>query len=344
MNPNIGIDLGSRNARMAVKGRALVLDQSSALALRAGKVLSQGDEALDLWGRAACGIDVVFPLCGGMIAREDALASWLKFLIKQATGSGMVRAPRLLLARAPGMAPGQARRFVATAMDAGAGGCAMMRADLLAALGAGQSICAPRARLVADVGAGQMSATLIAQNQVLACETLPFGMQCADDAIGRMLRCQYDLVVGPRTAENVKVSLATAAQSALPITEVAMGLDAKSGFPHSAQVKTCDVADCIRPLLSQLSQLIRAVLDQAQVDLLTDLMEDGLTLTGGGAQIFGLDALISEATGLTCHVADAPALCVARGLDAVLNDPDAYEGLMEAQQTLLEKRLPGLGR
>lgn len=342
VNVNIGVDIGGRNARMCIKGRGLVMDQPSAWALRrSGEAL--GDEAFALLGREPRGLQVVFPLAGGVIAYEAALAGWLRHLIQRAASVGLAHRPRLLIARPPSMAPTQMKQLVAMALDAGALTCALVRSDMCAALGAGLGIAAPRGNMVIDVGASSVTAALIVLNTVVASDSLPLGMAGVDEAIVRMLSSRYALHVGLRTAEAVKVSLASAARGAELVEQVA-GLDGESGFPRTVQVAIADVVQVVEPLLEPIAQMAERMMRLAGHEMMIDLMDGGIALTGGGAQIYGLDRLIAERTGVSCRVADAPALATARGLSIILDNPDEYDRLGEAYQTILEKRLPGARR
>ena len=332
MNWNIGIDLGAHGARMAMKGRALVLRQASACALRGGKVLALGDEARRMEGRAPQAVEIVYPMKNGAIASESALRAWLGYVMERC---GLpARGVRLLIARPPEMALSQMRALSALALEMGAAACALVRSDLAAALGAGIGLADKKARLIVQLGGGSISATLEAGLRVAACETLPYGIDRADEAVRRMLRARHGLAVGPVTAECVKSSLAGAA-----LTEQVVGLDLESGFPRQAQVDVAAVAECVAPLVAQVPELARRVLDAATPEMIEDLIDEGIVLTGGGAQVYGLDKQIAEATGLDCRIAEDPSACVARGLEVLLDAPDDYQYLLEGHQTLLEKRL-----
>lgn len=338
MNWNIGIDLGAHGARMAMKGRALVLRQSSACALRGGKVLAMGDEAHRMEGRAPRTVEILYPMKNGAIGSERALRAWLEYVVDHC---GLpARGVRLLIARPPEMAPSQMRRLSALALELGVAACALLRSDLAAVLGAGAGLEDKKGHLVVQLGGGSISATLEAGLRVAACETLPYGIDRADEAVRRMLRARHGLVVGPVTAECVKSSLAGAMAGA-SLTEPVVGLDLESGFPRQVQVDVAAVAECVAPLTAQVPELAQRVLDAATPELMEDLIEEGIVLTGGGAQIYGLDKQVTEATGLSCRVAEDPAACVARGLEVLLDAPDDCQFLLDSHQTLLEKRLAG---
>ena len=335
MNWTVGIDLGAWGARMSAKGRALVLRQSSACALAGERALALGDEARRMEGRAPKFVEVLYPMENGAIGSERALRAWLGYMVQHSSA----RSVRMLIARPPRMALSQMRRLSALALEAGASACGLVRSDLAAALGAGLTLEDKKGALVVQVGAGSVSATLMASMRTAALHTLPYGADQADQAIQRLLR-DKGLAVGRVTAEGVKVSLASVMAGA-SLEETATGLDVETGFPGQRTVAAAEVAQCLAPIVSPIPQLVCRVLDQATPELLEDLMDRGILLTGGGSQIYGLDRQIAEATGLPCHVAEDPAGCVARGLEKLLDASDDFLFLVEAHQTLLEKRLAG---
>lgn len=337
MTFNIGIDVGTRSVRMVVKGRGAVLRESSAVATREGAMIAQGDEALSMLGRCPQNVSVDFPMEGASVGNETALAAWLAFLLKQAVASGLVHRPRLLIARAPDMTPGMMRRFTTMAMEAGAFACAMMRADALAAVGAGIDIEKPRCALVAQAGAGAMSASLICRGRVTACATLPYGFSRADEEIQRALLREHGFCVGLRAAEAAKIALGGA-------PETLAGFNRAKGFPGTLEVPPETLIPFVTPCADALVNLCLWALDQAEPAALADIAEDGIVLTGGGARVFGLDKRVEASAGIPCRVADDPAGCVARGLETVVNAPDSYENLLEAHQSILEKRLSVGGR
>ncbi len=343
VNVNIAFDLGSWNTRMCVKERGLVMNQSSAWAARAGQMTALGDEAFEFYGRAPEGLDVAFAVKGGAIAREDALTSYLSYLFEKAIASGFVHRPRVLIARAPSLPMGQMKRLVALALDSGANACTLVRLDLAAALGAGIDIALPKGQMVIDVGAHSVNGALIVMNTVAFSDYLPFGMAMIDDQIVRMMATRYGCHIGPRTAEGLKISLATAIAGA-DLKETVTGLDGASGFPRAIEVEVARIVESIEPLIEQVALMADRMLRAAGHELTSDLMDCGIVLTGGGAQVYGLSQKITEYTGIPCRVAELPQLAVARGLSVMLEKSDEFDRLGEAHQTILEKRLPGVRR
>lgn len=343
MNFGIGVDIGGSFVRACVKDRGVVMNESSAWAVRGEEMVACGDEAYALIGRAPRPLEVLFPVKGGAIADERAMAGWLKYLIDETHQTrGMGRA-RLVIARSPAMGKAQMKQLVAMALDAGAAACALVRSDVLSALGAGRRVDAARGSFVVDVGAHSVDAALIVMNRVVASESLPYGVASIDQAVQRMLISKYRLSVGPRTAEAVKRSLAATAKNA-DVREQVAGLDLVSGFPRTVDVASGDINEAMEPLLAQIAMLCERVMLSLDHEYAEELLSDGIVLTGGGASAHGIAQMVSEATGVPCLVADDPALAVARGLMKIIENPDPYERLCEAHQSILERRLPVVRR
>ena len=342
MNANMALDMGSANVRISVTGRGMMLEQSTAFATRGSTVL-RGDDAYALIGRTTNGMEITFPLRADAITDEAAFADWIRYLIETAQSSGVVNKPRLLIARPAGMQRSQIRRMAALTMEAGANACALIRSDICAALGASIPIDKPNAQLVVDVGAGMISSSVICRSHVIREDSIPFGMDRIDAAIVRMLLAKYYLRVGETTAESVKKSLATAASGA-DLTEQIVGIDGESGFPKTIMVDLSDIEACIAPLLSQVAEMAESLTRGLNPEMVVDLMGSGIVLTGGGAQIYGLDKIITQLTELPCRVADQPHLCVLNGLEKVMDNMGDYQTLIEEHQTILEKRLSVMRR
>lgn len=343
MNFHIGIDVGGFGVRVYARDRGVVMDESSAWAVRGGRRVALGDKAYELLGRTPHNTQVVYPIKGGAIAREDALHDWLTHVIGGSAEAGRTLRPRVIIARAPAMEQTQMKRLTDMALDAGASTCMLMRSDVCAALGAGLDVSKPRAHMMIDVGAGSVDAMMIAMNTVVRSESLPYGVSGVDEEIARMIAARHGLHIGPRTAEAVKVSLAQAVDHA-GLSEQVTGLDGASGFPRTIEVEAGHIGEAIRPLLTQIAQLAERMILSAEHDVFEELLDDGIVLTGGGAQVYGLDKLIAERTQVKCRVVDNPGLAVARGLGVMMESAEVYERLTEEKHTIFERRLPGVRR
>lgn len=328
MQWNLALDIGGSGVRMAARGRGVIFRQSAACCVRkkGGELVCLGDEALSFLGRVGSHLEVGFPMRSGVVAREDLLRIWLKHLLSQALGGGLAHRARVLVAVAGDLPPAQERRLNALLMEAGAAACACVRADLAAALGAGLKADEPPASLVLDVGATQMYASLLSLGRVVRRESLPYGLDRADEAIARALRAQEALAVGPRTAQELKHTLATALGAA-HISQDARGLDLATGFAGARQVPAELVAQAVKPIAQAAVELAQRVVESAPVELAADLNDSGICLTGGGARLFGLDKQVAEATGLTCILPEDPAACTILGLAKMIEDGARFASL-----------------
>ncbi len=333
---NIAIDMGTSGVRMAVKGRGVVYRQSAAIARRGDDLLEAGNEALRLLSRVPEDITVSFPMRGGTIADELALLAWLSYLIRHAQGAGLVHRPRLLLSVAPDVQPAPLRHVVATAMEAGASGCSVIRSDLCAAIGAPMDLFQPKGALVCQLGAGMMSVTAVAGGRVIAARALPFGMAQVDDAIIRRLRKAQGMIIGRKAAEDLKLSLVTAGAQAAPCQGVS-AIDAASGFPKHFDVPADAVKGAAEPVLAPFFELIHQVLDVVPMELSADLAEAGMILTGGGAQLFGLAQRLAGEFSLACHLVEDPAAAVVRGLNQAMDGKDKYQAFITSHMDVMTR-------
>lgn len=338
MQWNMAMDVGSSFVRMAVDGRGIQFRQSAAIALRQGESepLAVGDDAHRLLMRAPAMVSTGFPMRGNTIADEALLSMWYNHLFRLAASRNLVKRPRLLLSCHSSMQPTPMRHMVALAMESGAAACAVIRSDVCAALGAPLDIRRPQATLCCELGAHHLSVALLSGARVVASDCAPTGMGLVDDVIVRRMRNLHGMAIGPVTAEELKLSLASAEGLSAPGTTV-HAMDAATGFPREFSVPAGDVKDCARGVTDLLVELIHSVLRRAPAELAADLPDSGIVLTGGGAQLFGLDRVIAEAFGLACHVPQDPGDCVINGLLKVMESPDDYEHLTMAHGSILKR-------
>jgi rod shape-determining protein MreB len=337
MQWNVALDIGASEVRMAVRGRGTAFQQSAAVATRLGeaKPFLFGNEALPLYARASGRVQVAFPVDAGQVADEAALRAWLSRLIREVAALGLAHRPRVLIARSPEAGSYTMKALVACCMEAGAAGCSLIRSDLMAAVGAGCDPMRPQATLVGELGAGSMTVTLFSMGRAVDSRSLPWGMRRADDAITALLRSEYALETGPETAEELKKTLLSALGGAKLTVDV-RGLDLNLSLPRTRAVEAEKLHQAVKPVVDGFCQLVQAVVRRAPAELTADLTDSPIALTGGGAQLFGLDKLIAEDTGLSVLIPGDPAGCVVRGLAAAIENPAKFESVAEASATLMK--------
>lgn len=340
MQWNIALDIGASGVRMAIRGHGTVYRQSSAMAVYEGadQPSRVGNEAAQLIGRDGANVRVGFPISQGACVDERFFRMWCQYLLRQASLSALAHRPRVLMAHAPGAQPGQIRQAVALLMEAGASACSAVRSDLAAALGAPVDVHAAQAMLLCQIGAGSMSASLIAGGRVVRSKWLPWGLSETDAAIARRLRAQRGLIIGPRTAEDIKLTLCSALKADAAPFQSVRAVNARTSFPLMARIESQEAREAAEPAIEALLELIREVIDQAGPQMAADLVDNGVILSGAGAQMYGLDRRIGDELGLSCHLPEDPGACVIRGLNAMLESPEKYEDLSVAHVTLLEKK------
>ena len=337
MRWDIGIDLGTQSVRMAELKNGPVMSAPAALAFREGNrvPICAGEIAERLVGRACQGVSVVYPLKDGVLENNLYAASMLQWLFRRSEGVNTRRRFGAIITCAPFARPVQKEAMLTAAIDAGAAEAMLVRSDAVAALGAGLDLNAPEAKLVVDVGAGKITATLFTFGRVAAFGWLPYGLNRIDDRIRRILRSDYGYRVGKTTSEEIKHTLGSAMPDKAPRDVImhATGISMAQRMPVNFDVETKPVLDACENVVAELTRLCRSVVDNAPEELSADLNDAGAVLTGGGAAMTELDRRVGQALGIPCRVADAPENCAIRGLVKIMEDPNAYPEMLQGRQS-----------
>ncbi|MBQ8110301.1 MAG: rod shape-determining protein [Clostridia bacterium] len=337
MHWDIGIDLGTHSVRMAELKNGPVMSAPAALAFREGNrvPICAGEIAERLVGRTCEGVSVVYPLRDGVLENNLYAASLLQWLFRRSEGVNTRRRFGAIITCAPFARPVQKEAMLTAAIDAGAAEAMLVRSDAAAAVGAGLDLNSPEAKLLVDVGAGKITATLFTFGRVAAFGYLPYGLNRVDDRIRRILRSDYGYRVGKTASEEIKHTLGSAMPDKAPrdIIMHATGISMAKRMPVNFDVETKPVLDACEDVVSELTRLCRAVVDNAPEELSADLNDAGAVLTGGGAAMTELDRRVGQALGIPCRVADVPENCAIRGLARIMEDPNAYKELLLGRQT-----------
>ncbi len=337
MHWDIGIDLGTQSVRVAELKNGPVMSAPAALAFREGNrvPICAGEIAERLVGRACQGVSVVYPLRDGVLENNLYAASLFQWLFRRSEGVNTRRRFGAMITCAPFARPVQREAMLTAAIDAGAAEAMLVRSDAVAAIGAGLDLNSPEAKLLVDVGAGKITATLFTFGRVAAFGYLPYGMNRVDDRIRRILRSDYGYRVGKTASEEIKHTLGSAMPDKAPhdIIMHATGVSMAQRMPVNFDVETRPVLDACENVVAELARLCRSVVDNAPEELSADLNDAGAVLTGGGAAMTELDRRVGQALGIPCRVADAPESCAIRGLARVMEDPNAYRGMLLGQQS-----------
>lgn len=337
MRWDVGIDLGTENVRMALEKEGPALDAAAALAFREGRdtPVYGGDAARALVGRTCEGMSVSAPLRDGVLENSFIADRMFRWLYRQMELGGRKRRFNVLITCAPFARPVQREAMLTAALDAGAATAALVRSDAAMAVGAGLDLNAPEAKLVVDVGGGKLSATLFTFGRVAAYGYLPYGMNRIDARIQRIIQTDFGYRIGLRGASEIKHTLGSA-QPKLAPADVIMrmtGFSLVDRLPHTFDVETRPVLDACEDVVRELTGLCASVVDNAPEELSADLNDTGAVLTGGGAELTGLDKRIGDALGIPCRVADVPSTCGIRGLAKIMENPGDYPAAFLDQKT-----------
>ncbi len=333
---DLAIDLGTASTRVALPGEGVVLEEPSvvAVARTSNRILSSGCAvghlARQMWGRTPDSVSVVRPLSAGVITDFELCEAMLRYFLNKVRPRRFGLRPRLLIA-APGCLTQVEKRAIYTsAHRAGAGQVMLLRVAQAAALGVKLPIAEPIAGMVIDIGAGATEVAILSLGDVVAEKSIRTGGDQMDEAILDWLRRHRGLRIGLSTAEQLRITLGSAWQIEEEKTDEVRGLDIATGLPRRLEITSAEVREALAEPLERLLNAIRSVLDLCSPDLVADLIDRGMVLCGGGAQLRGLDYWIAERTGIPAHVAADPQSAVVSGTLVCLEHLDAWRNFVES--------------
>ena len=331
MAKSIGIDLGTANVLVFVKGKGVVINEPSVVAIstKDGRVRAVGAAAYEMLGRTPENIEVVRPMRDGVIADYVVTQEMLKYFITRASGRFQMSKPDVMVCIPAGVTDVEMRAVRDAAMTAGARRAYLIREPLAAAIGARIPVADPSGNLVIDIGGGTTEVAVISLNGIVVSNSIRIGGNRLDDAIAAYIKRRYNLMIGERTAEEVKITIG----SAMPLEEdVAMevrGRDQVAGLPRTVTVHASEITEAITEPLEGIIAAVRHVLEVTPPELSSDIIDKGMMLTGGGAQLRHLHDLLTEVTGVPCLVAEEPMSCVALGTGMALEHLDVLRDSLE---------------
>jgi rod shape-determining protein MreB len=321
----IGIDLGTANIVVFVKGKGIVLREPSVVAIeqRSRRVLAVGEEARAMLGRTPGNIVATRPLRDGVIADYSVTRDMLAILLRKACGPYMrIFKPLVVICIPSGATSVERRAALDAARSAGARDAIPIEEPMAAAIGAGLPIAMPGGNMVVDIGGGTTDIAVISLGGIVVSDSLRVGGNVLDEAITRHIKRVYNLDVGERTAENIKMAIGSAVELEDELETDVRGRDIVSGLPKTVRVSSIEVREAISECVSQVVERVKTILEQTPAELAADIIERGITLTGGGAYLAGIDRLLSFETGIPVKVADDPISSVAMGTGKALDNAD----------------------
>ncbi|KKR03055.1 MAG: Rod shape-determining protein mreB [Parcubacteria group bacterium GW2011_GWF2_39_13b] len=323
----IGIDLGTANTLVFVPKKGVIINEPTvvAVSLEDNRILAVGNEAKKMLGRTPETIVASRPMRDGVIADYRITEAMLRYFIKKASGKLKILRPEVMVAVPAGITSTERRAVIDATMRAGARAAYVVKEPILAAIGAGIPINEPAGHMIIDVGGGTSEVAVISLGGVVSCSSAKVGGNKIDQAIADFIKKKYNLEIGERTAEEIKIKIG----SAMPLdTEESMeirGRDLITGLPQTIEIRSNEICLAIGEQLRQIIQTIKNVLQETPPELSADVMDKGMVLSGGSGQLRNLDKLISEATGVPCRMANDPLFCVVRGTGIALEHLDVYK-------------------
>jgi rod shape-determining protein MreB len=318
---DIGIDLGTANTLVYAKDRGIVLREPSVVAIQAStnRVLAVGEEAKRMLGRTPGNIVAIRPLRAGVIADFDITEAMLKYFIRKVHNKRMMK-PRVIIAVPSGITEVEKRAVKESAERAGAREVYLIEEPMAAAIGVGLPVQEPAGNMIVDIGGGTTEVALISLAGIVFSRSVRVGGDEMDEAIIQYMKRAYNLMIGERTAENIKLDIGSAFPMEEEVTMEVKGRDQVNGLPKTLMVTSEEIRDALMEPVATIVEAVRITLERCPPELSADLVDRGLVLAGGGALLRGLDTLIAEQTGLPVHVADDPLSAVAEGTGVVLHE------------------------
>jgi rod shape-determining protein MreB len=323
---SIGIDLGTTNVLVYVKGRGIVLNEPSVVAYSEvdNRVLAVGRQAREMLGRSPDRIQVVRPMRDGVIADYTITEAMLRYFIRRVSGRISLFRPIVMICIPAGVTNVESRAVLDATLQAGAREAHLIPEPLAAAIGANVPIDGPVGNMVIDIGGGTTEAAVISLNDIVVSSSIRVGGNKMDELIQTYVRRKYNLVIGDRTAEEIKLLAA----SALPLYDEEIvevrGRDQIDGLPKVRQLSSHELTEAISDALHQIVMTAKSVLEQTPPELAADVVDKGMVLTGGGALLRNLDRLIARETGVPAYVAEDPLSCVAVGAGRALEHMSVF--------------------
>ena len=313
---DLGVDLGTSNVLICAENKGLRIREPAVVAMdkNTGKIIQVGAAARNMLGRTPGNVVAMSPLKEGIISDHDMTVRMLQAMFRAATeASVFTPKPRVVISVPSGVTEVEERSVINAAIDAGARRVFLIEEPLAAALGAGLDISGPQGHMVVDIGGGTTDIAVLTMNGVAVSASLKVAGIAMDEMIIRYVRRTHGVVIGETTAENVKIQLGRAYPGTEDQAMVIKGRDVKTGMPRQVEITSEEVTEILRRPLRQIADEVLTVLEQASPELVSDIAENGITLTGGAAQMWGMAELMTERTGIQCVVADDPAACTAIG-------------------------------
>lgn len=332
----VGIDLGTANVLVYIKGKGIVLNEPSVVAINkdTNEILAVGEEARQMLGRTPGNIVAVRPLRDGVISDYDITERMLKHFIRKTCGAGKFFKPKIMVCVPSGVTEVEKRAVREATLQAGGKDVFLMEEPVAAAIGAGLDISKPDGTMVIDIGGGTTDIAVMSMGGIVASSSVKIAGDKFDDAIIKYMRKEHKLYIGERTAEDLKVNIGTAYPREVNISMECRGRDLVTGLPKAVEVSSKEIMEALDESLSSICEAIHRVLERTPPELAADISNTGIVITGGGALLYGIDKRIEQRTGLISIIAENPMDCVAIGTGKAL------DSMLILENAALNKKKP----
>jgi len=327
MSKRIAIDLGTANSLVWLGKKGIVMNEPTVVAITVddGRVVAVGNEAKEMLGRTPGNIIASRPMRDGVIADYRVTEAMLSYFIQKVCGRIFLFKPEVMICAPAGVTQVERRAVLDATLSAGAKVAYLIEEPLAAAIGAKIPIAAASGSMIIDIGGGSTEAAVISLGGVVVHKSVRVAGNKIDEAITNFLKRKHNLLIGETTAEEVKLKAGSATVLDKEETVEVKGRDSVTGLPRAAMVSSTEVTEAIRPILLQIVGAAKGVLEETPPELASDIIDKGIVMSGGTSLLRNFDRLMTELTGVPCHVAEDPLLCVVRGTGVALENLDLYK-------------------
>lgn len=333
---DIGIDLGTANTLVHVKGKGIVVREPSVVAInqKTNSILAVGDDAKSMIGRTPGDIVAIRPMKDGVIADFDVTQSMLKYFIKRAISGGFLSKPRVVICVPSGVTEVEKRAVEEATLQAGAKEAYLIEEPMAAAIGANLPVEEPSGSMIVDIGGGTSEVAVISLGGIVTSKSLRIAGDEFDEAIVHYVKKEYNLMIGERTAEEIKVRIGAAYPKPKEEYMDIRGRDLITGLPKNLSISSAEITEALKEPINAIVDSIKYTLEKTPPELASDIMDRGIMLAGGGALLSGLDKLIKEETGMPVSIAETPLDCVAIGAGKVLDEIETLKKVLISPRKL----------
>lgn len=333
---DMGIDLGTANTLVYIKGKGIIIREPSVVAIHTNtkEVLAVGEEAKKMIGRTPGHIVAIRPLKDGVIADFNVTQSMLKYFIKKANQKRSIFQPRVVVCVPSGVTEVEKRAVEEATIHAGARDAYLIEEPMAAAIGAGLPVQEPTGSMIVDIGGGTTEVAIISLGGIVTSRSIRIGGDELDESIVNYIKKEYSLMIGERTAEEVKIVIGSADEKSKETKMQIRGRDLISGLPKTIEITSTEIHEAMKEPISNIIDAIKFTLEKTPPELASDIMEQGIMLTGGGALLNGIDRLIKSETGMPVHIAEDPLDCVAIGTGRALESIEVLRKTLDSSKKL----------